>query len=220
MKVLNSPVGFFCVAAVFLLTNCAEKTEPTNIAPPPMTKQPPTVEMKTSEGTIKIQLDDEKAPISVKNFLQYVEDKHYDGVVFHRVIDGFMIQGGGFALQDGEIVEKPTREGIQNEAKNGLKNDRGTIAMARTNDPHSASAQFFINVKDNANLDYPSFDGWGYAVFGKVVDGMDVVDKIKGAKTGQKKLSMLHGGRVISQPAGDVPVEDVVIESVRLLDAE
>ncbi|MEM0897601.1 MAG: peptidylprolyl isomerase [Verrucomicrobiota bacterium] len=185
-----------------------------------MTKQPPTVEMKTSEGTIKIQLDDEKAPISVKNFLQYVEDKHYDGVVFHRVIDGFMIQGGGFALQDGEIVEKPTREGIQNEAKNGLKNDRGTIAMARTNDPHSASAQFFINVKDNANLDYPSFDGWGYAVFGKVVDGMDVVDKIKGAKTGQKKLSMLHGGRVISQPAGDVPVEDVVIESVRLLDAE
>lgn len=179
----------------------------------------PVVEMKTNKGTIKIELNREKAPGTVKNFLQYVEDKHYDGVVFHRVIDGFMIQGGGFSVDDGKIVEKATRSGIQNEAKNGLKNDRGTIAMARTNDPHSASAQFFINVGNNSNLDYPSFDGWGYAVFGKVTEGLDVVDKIKGVKTGTRELSMLHNGRVITQPAGDVPVEDVVIESVRLVGA-
>ena len=161
----------------------------------------PTVEMQTSMGAIVIELDSEKAPITVKNFLQYAKDGFYNGTVFHRVIDGFMIQGGGFTKDMGE---KPTGAQIPNEAKNGLKNQRGTIAMARRAEPHSATAQFFINHKDNSALDYPSQDGWGYAVFGKVTQGLDVVDKIAKVKTGNRGMFQ------------DVPVEPVVIQSVKV----
>jgi peptidyl-prolyl cis-trans isomerase B (cyclophilin B) len=160
----------------------------------------PHVELQiTGFGTIKIELDTEKAPNSVANFLAYVNKGHYDGTVFHRVIPGFMIQGGGFAAG---MNQKPTDKPINNEANNGLKNDKYTLAMARTNDPHSATAQFFINVADNGFLNHtaPSAQGWGYAVFGKVVAGTDVVDKIAAVKTGQKGFH------------GDVPKEDVVIE--------
>ena len=141
------------------------------------------IKMNTSKGTIVIELDAEKAPITVENFLQYARDGFYNGTIFHRVIDGFMIQGGG--MQPG-MIEKETRAPIKNEADNGLKNECGTIAMARTPDPDSASSQFFINVKDNHFLNFssPTPDGWGYCVFGKVVEGMDVVDAIKGVATG------------------------------------
>ena len=159
------------------------------------------ITLTTSMGDIVIELDSEKAPKTAANFEQYVKDGHYDGTVFHRVIDGFMIQGGGYAAG---MQEKPTRDPIENEANNGLSNVTGSIAMARTMEPHSASAQFFINVSDNKFLDYPGQDGWGYCVFGKVVDGMDVVNKIKGVATGSR-----FGHR-------DVPVEDVVIEKATL----
>jgi cyclophilin family peptidyl-prolyl cis-trans isomerase len=141
------------------------------------------VRCKTSLGDIVLELDAEKAPNTVANFLEYVKDGFYDGTIFHRVIDNFMIQGGGFTQ---DYKQKKTRDPIQNEAANGLKNVKGSIAMARTGDPHSATAQFFINVADNGFLDHtaPSGQGWGYAVFGKVVEGMDVVDKIKGTATG------------------------------------
>ncbi|WP_026685744.1 peptidylprolyl isomerase [Azovibrio restrictus] len=157
------------------------------------------IKLQTNLGTITLKLDAEKAPVTVKNFIQYVEDGHYDNTIFHRVINGFMIQGGGFTPG---MKQKDTREQIENEAGNGLKNKRGTIAMARTNDPHSATAQFFINVSDNDFLDFkaPSGSGWGYCVFGEVVEGMDVVDKIKSVKTGNKGFHQ------------DVPVEDVIIE--------
>jgi peptidyl-prolyl cis-trans isomerase B (cyclophilin B) len=135
---------------------------------------------QTTFGDITIQLNEEKAPISCENFKQYVRDGHFDGTIFHRVIDNFMIQGGGFTE---DMVQKPTRKPIENEAKNGLKNERGSIAMARTSDPHSATAQFFINVKDNGFLDYPGQDGWGYCVFGKVTQGMDVIDRIRAVET-------------------------------------
>lgn len=158
----------------------------------------PTVEMTTSLGKITIELAADKAPKSVANFLQYAKEGFYDGTVFHRVIPGFMVQGGGF---DAKMNQKPTRQPVENEAKNGLKNLRGTLAMARKPDPHSATAQFFINVADNGFLNHtaPSAQGWGYAVFGKVVEGQDVVDKIKGVKTGRKGFH------------DDVPLEDVVI---------
>jgi peptidyl-prolyl cis-trans isomerase A (cyclophilin A) len=159
----------------------------------------PAVNIETSMGNIVIELNQDKAPKSVANFLAYVDDGFYDGTIFHRVIKGFMIQGGGL---DGDLKKKPTRDPVENEAKNGLKNARGSIAMARTNAPHSATAQFFINHKDNANLDYPSFDGWGYAVFGKVTEGMDVVDAIADTPTTRR------AGR------GDVPRETIVIESI------
>jgi peptidyl-prolyl cis-trans isomerase B (cyclophilin B) len=157
------------------------------------------VELHTNHGIIKLELDAEKAPKTVENFLAYVKKGHYDGTVFHRVIDGFMIQGGGF---EAGMKQKPTDDPIENEANNGLKNERGSIAMARTNDPHSASAQFFINVADNDFLNHssPTPQGWGYAVFGKVVEGLDVVDKIKKVKTGSKGFHQ------------DVPADDVVIE--------
>ncbi|NJM37045.1 MAG: peptidyl-prolyl cis-trans isomerase [Akkermansiaceae bacterium] len=160
------------------------------------------VRLKTSKGDIVLELNAEKAPITVKNFLSYVNKKHYDGTVFHRIIDGFMIQGGGFTQKGETLTEKETGDGIVNEGQNGLKNDRGTIAMARTNDPNSATAQFFINVVDNAALNYPS--NGGYAVFGKVVEGMDVVDKIKGVET-----------RADARLGGDVPVEPITIESAK-----
>jgi len=158
------------------------------------------VVLTTTLGEIEVELDEAKAPITVKNFLQYVDDGFYDGVIFHRVINGFMVQGGGFTSA---MQQKPTRPQIQNEAANGLKNLRGTLAMARTSAPHSASAQFFINHKDNAFLDYPGSDGWGYAVFGRVIAGMDVVDKIAAVPTGTKA------------GMGDVPVQNVSIVSAR-----
>ncbi len=158
------------------------------------------VRLKTSKGDIVLELNAEKAPISVENFLGYVKKKHYDGTVFHRVINGFMIQGGGFKLDGKDLVEKDTGKGIVNEGKNGLKNDRGTVAMARTSDPNSATAQFFINVADNAALNFPS--NGGYAVFGKVVEGMDVVDKIKAVQT-----------RADARLGGDVPVEPITLQS-------
>ena len=147
----------------------------------------PRVKLETSLGNIVLELDAQKAPRTVANFVQYVKDKHYDGTVFHRVIDGFMIQGGGFTA---EMQQKPTRATIQNEADNGLKNLPLTVAMARTNDPHSASAQFFINVADNRFLNHtqPTLNGWGYAVFGKVVAGADVVDKIRQVRTGNRGM--------------------------------
>ncbi|MBC7499839.1 MAG: peptidyl-prolyl cis-trans isomerase, partial [Herminiimonas sp.] len=136
----------------------------------------PKVSLKTNMGEIVVELNADKAPKSVDNFLQYVKKGHYNGTIFHRVIDGFMIQGGGF---DKDMKQKPAPATVENEGKNGLKNETYTLAMARTSDPQSASAQFFINVSDNTALDYPSRDGWGYAVFGKVVKGTDVVDKIR-----------------------------------------
>ncbi len=163
----------------------------------------PMVEMKTSMGTLVIELYPEKAPKTVENFLQYVKDDFYRGVIFHRVIDGFMIQGGGF---EPGMKEKTTRAPIQNEAKNGLRNEPGTLAMARTSDPHSAAAQFFINLVNNAPLDYPSRDGWGYAVFGRVVQGLDVVQKIARVQTGNAGAHQ------------NVPTTPVIIESARLID--
>ncbi len=163
----------------------------------------PVVLMSTSLGDIKIELNEAKAPITVKNFLAYVNSKFYDGTIFHRVIPGFMIQGGGF---DKDMHQKPTNAAIKNEADNGLKNDTGTIAMARTGDPNSATAQFFINVVDNAGLNRPKPDGYGYAVFGKVIDGMDVVHKIEHVKTTTKP------------PYQNVPAEPVVIKSVRVVE--
>lgn len=165
----------------------------------------PHVVLQTSKGTIELELYPDKAPVTVKNFLEYVKKGHYDGTVFHRVIPDFMIQGGGFTP---DLAEKPTGAPIKNEADNGLKNDRGTIAMARTSDPNSATAQFFINVKDNDNLNRPSFDGFGYAVFGKVVQGMDVVDKIRVVPTTTKMSA--------GTPLENVPVEAVVIKSAKL----
>ncbi len=151
------------------------------------TPSPTRVRLETSLGNIVLELDAQKAPKTVANFVQYVKDKHYDGTIFHRVIDGFMIQGGGFTA---DMQQKPTRAPIQNEADNGLKNLPLTVAMARTNDPHSASAQFFINVADNKFLNHtqPTLNGWGYAVFGKVVAGADVVDKIRKVGTGNKGM--------------------------------
>ena len=143
----------------------------------------PRVRLATSLGDVIVELDPQKAPKTVENFLQYVQDKHYDGTVFHRVIGNFMIQGGGFTA---DMQQKPTRAPVPLEATNGLKNDRGTIAMARTSNPNSATSQFFINVVDNAGLNAPSPDGFGYTVFGKVVAGMDVVDKIRAVPTGNR----------------------------------
>lgn len=157
------------------------------------------VKLHTSAGVIGVELDAKAAPATVANFLQYVEGGHYNNTVFHRVIDGFMIQGGGF---EPGMSQKPTKSAVKNEADNGLKNEKYTIAMARTSDPHSATAQFFINVADNAFLNHtaPTGSGWGYCVFGKVTDGTDIVDKIKGVKTGR------------ADGHQDVPVDDVIIE--------
>jgi peptidyl-prolyl cis-trans isomerase A (cyclophilin A) len=178
----------------------------------------PKVLLKTNKGEITIELDSEKAPESAKNFLAYVNDGFFNKTVFHRVMPDFMVQGGGFELkEDGTIEQKPTKAPIQNEAKNGLKNARGTVAMARTGDPHSATAQFFINHVDNDNLDYPSFDGWGYAVFGKVIKGLDVVDKIAEAETTTKALKARSGDQTREAPMENVPVENIVIESATVV---
>ena len=161
-----------------------------------------TVVVETDLGNIEIELDDEKAPKSVANFLQYVEDKHYEGTLFHRVIPGFMAQGGGYTAA---LEKKPTRDPVENEADNGLKNVRGSVAMARTSEPHSATSQFFINVKDNGFLDHTGKNtaGWGYAVFGKVTSGMDIVDKIVSVPTGPK-----------GPFAKDAPNDNIAIKSV------
>ncbi len=178
----------------------------------------PKVLLKTSQGDITVELDAEKAPESAENFLAYVEEGFYNNTVFHRVMEGFMIQGGGFELkEDGTIEQKPTKDPIPNEAKNGLRNLRGTIAMARTREPHSATAQFFINHKDNGSLDHPSFDGWGYAVFGKVVDGLEVVDKIAAVETTSRKLKARSGDTTRESMSENVPVENVVIESAKVV---
>lgn len=164
----------------------------------------PIVEFDTTYGNIVIELNAEKAPITVANFIDYVESGHYDGLIFHRVIDSFMIQGGGM---DSEMNEKRTGTPIKNEADNGLKNTTGTIAMARTSDPHSATAQFFINVRDNDFLNYssPTPQGWGYAVFGRVIEGMDVVNQIKGVPTGRFGYH------------ADVPTTPIVINSAKVI---
>ncbi len=160
------------------------------------------VVLTTNHGKITIELDAEKAPKTVENFLAYVKSGHYDNTIFHRVINGFMIQGGGF---EPGMKQKPTEEPIENEAANGLTNDCYTVAMARTNDPHSATAQFFINVKDNDFLNYSGPNNWGYCVFGKVTEGTDVVDAIRKVRTGNKGFH------------GDVPLEDVVIEKAEIV---
>ena len=229
---------FLLIASAFVFSACSEPTEvtetpetpetpaatetaPGEAAPAEAPSEPapvsmnPKVRIETSAGNIVLQLDREKAPATVENFLAYAQEGFYDNTVFHRVIEGFMIQGGGFGLmEDGKIVQKETKSPIQNEAKNGLKNSRGTIAMARTGDPHSATAQFFINHGENSNLDYPSFDGWGYAVFGEVVEGLDVVDQIASSATDSKVLTTKGG----DAPMNDVPVESVVIKSVTVIE--
>ncbi|WGV14405.1 peptidylprolyl isomerase [Psychrobacter maritimus] len=165
---------------------------------------PPVVELDTNMGAIVIELNEEKAPKTVENFLNYVKSGHYDGTIFHRIIDGFMIQGGGM---DAEMNEKATNAPVENEADNGLKNDRGTIAMARTQDPHSATSQFFVNVKDNDFLNHSgkNMQGWGYTVFGKVTSGMDVIEKMRGVPTGRFGMH------------ADVPKEPVVINSATII---
>jgi len=162
------------------------------------------VKLHTNFGVIALELDAAKAPETVKNFLAYVESGYYGNTIFHRVIDGFMVQGGGF---EPGMKQKPTRAPVKNEATNGLKNDRYTVSMARTNDPHSASAQFFINLKDNDFLNHtaPTPQGWGYCVFGKVVEGQDVVDRIKAVKTGRSGMHQ------------DVPQQDVIIERAEVV---
>jgi len=162
------------------------------------------IKLTTNHGVIALELNAEKAPKTVANFIAYVEAGHYDNTVFHRVIKNFMIQGGGF---EPNMNQKPCKAPVENEAANGLKNKRGSIAMARTNDPHSATAQFFINTVDNDFLDFksPSGQGWGYCVFGEVVEGLDVVDKIRAVKTGNKGFHQ------------DVPVEDVIIEKAEIV---
>nr|WP_220338249.1 peptidylprolyl isomerase [Wenzhouxiangella sediminis] len=182
----------------------AQEAEQTDQSPTPEATENPTVILHTNLGAITVELFEKEAPESTANFLRYARDGHYDGTIFHRVIDNFMIQGGGF---DSDFNQKSTREPIENEADNGLENKRGTLAMARTNDPHSATAQFFINVTDNDFLNHRgkmSGQTWGYAVFGRVVDGMDVVDEIRSVETTSKGMHR------------DVPVEPVIIERVEL----
>lgn len=194
---------FSMFAAVSLLAGCSNAEEETQAVkeqtePVPVKESKTMVLMKTTKGDIKLELNAEKAPNTVANFLKYVEKGHYNGTIFHRVISDFMIQGGGFTA---EMQQKPAPDTVDNEANNGLKNELGTIAMARTMDPHSASAQFFINTKDNEFLNFrsPTSQGWGYCVFGKVIEGMDVVKAIEGVATGRS------GGH------SDVPVDPVVI---------
>ena len=201
---------FFTVASLSLLSLSQILSQEAASAPAEAAKSAPKavkVIMETTKGTIELELDAEKAPITVANFVSYVKKGHYDGTIFHRVIPTFMIQGGGYTggYEGKELEQKPTDAPIQNESQNGLKNVRGSIAMARTGDPNSATSQFFINVKDNTNLDYPSFDGFGYAVFGKVTKGMEVVDAIKDAEAIQ---------RMGPEPA--FPVEAIVIKSAKL----
>lgn len=198
MRLISYPVLTALVAGWAL--SCAAQSPPAaasaTTTPTPTEEKNPMVTIRTSKGSIKVELYEKAAPITVKNFLQYVDSQHYNATIFHRVIEGFMIQGGGFTK---DFVQKPTRAPIKNEAANGLKNDRGTLAMARTSDPNSATSQFFINVVNNEGLNRPSPDG--YCVFGKVVEGMDVVDQIKSVATGRRG-----------------PYENVPTEPVEILD--
>ncbi|WP_018911712.1 peptidylprolyl isomerase [Thiomonas sp. FB-6] len=189
-------LGLGCAAAL------AGVAPGASAAPAGAAAKPPRVQLVTSQGTIVVQLDPQRAPATVANFLRYVNKGFYAGTVFHRVIPGFMIQGGGFTEQ---LQQKPTDAPIPLESRNGLRNLRGTIAMARTNDPNSATSQFFINLVDNSSLDYPQPDGNGYAVFGQVVSGMDVVDRIAAVPTHDVG------------PMQNVPVKPVVLESAKLL---
>ncbi len=214
---MRSVFGLTVLVGGLLLLGCGQQEKPTTkpqVEPRAQESQPekqpagqadtsqgnPVVVMDTSLGEVTVELFKDKAPITVENFMTYVKDGFYDGTVFHRVISNFMIQGGGFTP---DMQKKPTRGPIKNEAANGLGNERGTIAMARTQDPHSATAQFFINVKDNPNLNHQGASSFGYCVFGKVIDGMGVVDKIRVVKTTTK-------GRY-----KDVPVDSVVIKSIK-----
>ena len=203
----NSTLALASLAltAIFSIANPVHAQTPATAASPapaPAAAAAPRVKLATSMGDIVLELNPAKAPKTVANFLQYVQDKHYDGTVFHRVIDGFMVQGGGFTA---DMAQKPTRAPVALEAANGLKNDTYTVAMARTGNPDSATAQFFINVKDNTMLNAPKPDGHGYAVFGKVVEGKSVVDKIRTVPTGNK------GGMQ------DVPTTPVTITTATLL---
>lgn len=198
--------GTIALALLSLGTSCqAEKPAELN-----------KVRLKTNKGDIVIELNAEKAPITVENFKKYVGAGHYNGTVFHRVIADFMIQGGGFTKQGEKLVEKKTGEGILNEGQNGLKNEVGTVAMARMRDPNSATAQFFINVANNDNLNFPS--NGGYAVFGKVIEGMDVVNKIKAVKTSTQTLTGRHPktDELMPSPSEDVPDELIIIETATL----
>jgi len=192
-----------------LLAGCATlpqpKTDLTTESKTTQTKEKTMILIETSKGNITVELNKEKAPKTVENFLKYVQSGHYDGTIFHRVINNFMIQGGGF---DTEMNQKPATDTVINEADNGLSNETGTLAMARTADPNSAGAQFFINVKDNTFLDHKdkSVQGWGYCVFGKVTDGMDVVNSIKTVQTGNYKMFQ------------DVPNDPIVIQKITILE--
>lgn len=196
MKIFKIILAASCV---FAMTWASAQAAPTTLLAPSNT---PKVQFKTSLGDFTVALDAKAAPKTVDNFLKYVNDKHYDGTVFHRVIQNFMVQGGGF---DKEMKQKPTRAPVAIESDNGLKNDVGTIAMARTSDPNSATAQFFINVVNNERLNKPSFDGWGYTVFGKVTEGMDTIEKIRAVAVTNRS------------PHQNVPTTPVVIESARLI---
>ncbi|MGC4017329.1 MAG: peptidylprolyl isomerase [Luteolibacter sp.] len=207
------------ILAILLLPLCAfgeeSKGKPATDAKPTAAAKVEKVRVKTSKGEFVIELNREKAPATVTNFLSYVNKKFYDGTVFHRVMPKFMIQGGGFYQATGRLMQKEVDKPVKNEGNNGLKNLRGTVAMARTSDVDSATSQFFVNVVDNPDLDYP-LNG-GYAVFGKVVEGMDVVDKIKDVDTHNADLSMKHPvtGQAMRLPSENVPVEAVVIESIK-----
>jgi peptidyl-prolyl cis-trans isomerase A (cyclophilin A) len=186
----------------------AQETPAPATAPAAEAAGPVRVALRTNQGDVMLELYPDKAPASVENFLQYVRDGHYNGTIFHRVIDGFMIQGGGYTV---DLQLKPTRQAIANEANNGLSNTRGSVAMARTGEPHSAQAQFFINLVDNPRLDFVSEQNnftWGYAVFGKVVDGLDVVDRIRAVETGAQ-----------GPLAKDVPRQPVIIERAEIIEA-
>ncbi len=193
--------GIVVVAALALLAPATVFGQGTKVEPEKKAAGNPVVVIETSKGAIEVELWPDKAPITVENFLKYVDEGFYDGTIFHRVIDGFMIQGGGFTA---DMTQKPTRAPIQNEADNGLRNEPYTLAMARTSDPHSATAQFFINVNDNGFLNHTekSPRGWGYAVFGKVTAGQEVVDAIKKVATTTRGMMQ------------DVPIEPVVIQKV------
>ncbi|AKQ54561.1 peptidylprolyl isomerase [Bordetella hinzii] len=206
IKPLGRWAGAFLLAALLPLSAGAQPASPSpSLSEGTKSMSNPRVKLHTNQGDLVITLDAEKAPKTVDNFLAYVKDGFYNGTVFHRVIDGFMIQGGGF---EPGLKQKPTRAPIENEANNGLKNDKYTLAMARTSDPHSATAQFFINVANNDFLNFtaPTPQGWGYAVFGKVTEGTEVVDKIKGVKTGNNGFHQ------------NVPKEDVIIEKAEILE--
>lgn len=189
-KILSTFLAFFCILAVASLAQAAANEKP-------------EVKLETNYGDIVVQLDAKKAPITVANFIQYVKSGHYDNTIFHRVIKDFMIQGGGLTS---DMKEKRAQAPIKNEANNGLKNRKYTIAMARTNDPNSATSQFFINTKDNSFLDFKGPENWGYAVFGKVIKGQDVVDKIEAVKTGVKSRYE------------DVPLEPIVIKKAEVIE--